>query len=102
MYLRRETKDVVIRVRTVGPLVSVRPDAELKLEAPARGLCGDILQRLEIALTLAGLQRWLYPYLLVSGDFNKIRVREVKIVPGNATREIVAKTKREVEAIETR
>lgn|SRR5437879_7196017 len=33
MYLRRETNDVVIRVRTVRPLVRVRPDAKLELKA---------------------------------------------------------------------
>jgi hypothetical protein len=41
-------------------------------------------------------------HLFVSGYFNEIRIGEVKIIPGNAPREIVTELKCEIEAIKTR
>jgi len=52
--LRRESGDVVVGVRAVCPLVGMGPDAELEVQAAARGFSGDEPEGFEVALALAG------------------------------------------------
>ncbi len=94
MRLRREAGDVVVGVRAVGPLVGVGPDAELEVHAAARGFGGDELEGFEVALAFAGLERGFDVDLLVAGDFDEVRVREVEVVAGDAAGEVVGEAER--------
>ncbi len=96
----REAEDVVVGVGTVGPLVGVGPDAELEVEAAASGFGGDVLEGFEIALALAGLERWVYTDGFVVGDVDEIGVGEVKVVAGNSAGKVVAEAESEIEAVE--
>ena len=95
-----EADDVVAGVWAIGPLVGVRPDAELEVHAAARGFGGDELESFEVTLTFAGLQRGLDVDLLVAGDLNEIGVGEVEVVASDAAGEVIAEAKGEGEAVE--
>src|SRR5579871_564868 len=51
-------------------------------------------------MAFSRLQRRFHDDLFVTGNLNKIRIREMKVIACNSAREIVAETKREVEPIE--
>ena len=53
----RQSFDMMLRVRTVSPLIGVRPDAELKIEPAQRGLIDNELQGFEVAIALGVVER---------------------------------------------
>jgi hypothetical protein len=97
--LRREAGDVVVGVRAVGPLVGVGPDAELEVQAAARGFGGDELEGFEVALALAGLERGLDVDLLVAGDLDQVGVGEVEVVAGDAAGEVPAEAQEKLKRL---
>src|SRR5580693_1781189 len=99
MRLRRESFDPVMRVRTVGPLISMGPKSQLELQPTGSCLSSDKTQHLKILFPLAGGKRGevLFSRLaakpdhayIVTRDLDEIGVREVKVVAGDTAREVV-------------
>src|SRR5690348_1678874 len=98
MGLRCEALNVVIGARAVSPLVRVRPQAELELQAATRGLFADEAQHFEIAVALGVVKR--HRADLVTRNVQQIWVGEVQIVSGDTAGKVVSQTQSEAEAIE--
>ena len=98
MGFRREALDVVMRARAVGPLVGMRPDAELELQPAPRGLLSDEVQRFQIALPLPILQR--HRADVITGHIEKVWIGEVQVISHHVAREIVAQSQRQAETVE--
>ena len=99
MGCRRQSFDVVLRARAVGPLISVSPESKLEIQAARRRLLDDETERLQITLPFAVVQR--YGADLAPGNIDQIRVGKMQIIAGDAPREIVAPAEGEAEAIES-
>src|SRR5215469_13242256 len=102
MRLRCETCNAVIRLRTVGPLVGLGPDAELEFQATTDSLRRDELQGFKIALALTRRERWLNGNSTVCREFDEVGVGKVEVVAGDTARKVIAEAEREVETIEAR
>src|SRR5690348_12978727 len=97
MSIWRKSFHVMIRMRTIRPLVCVSPYPELAFQ-PARGrFVGDELQHLQVLVPLAVAQR--RNSHVVPRHREKIRVYEMKIVAGNASRKVVPDTECQTEPV---
>ena len=88
----------VIRVGAVGPLVGVRPEAQLELEAAHGGLVADESQHFEIAVAL-GIRQAHGPDI-VTRDGNQEGVGEKEIGFGDGLTPVVAQPQGEAETVE--
>src|ERR1700722_19268932 len=109
MRLRGKTIDAVMSVRAIRPLIGMRPDSQLELQAARTGLGSNKTQHLEVFFPLfRGERRQVLlsrfigqpdnPHI-VSRYLHKIRVRKVEVVAGDAARKVVSKSKSKVKAI---
>ena len=97
MSFRCQPFHMMIGIRTVRPLVRMRPDPELTIKSSAGGLLGNEFQHLQILIPFRIAKR-NNPHL-VTRYFEKIRVREMKIIACYAARKIIAKTERKIESV---
>src|SRR4051794_31139481 len=98
MRFRRKSVYVMPGVRTVGPLVSMSPDAKLKIEAAQRRFLNDEFQRLQIAIALR-IVEWNRVHV-IAGHPQQVWIRKVQIIAHDFARKIVPKTESEAETVE--
>ena len=93
-----QTLDGVIRLGTVVPMISVAPDAQLKIDAAAGRFVADEFQHRQVFIAL--FIRQIHRANFVARHLQEKRIGEIKIRIANVGGEIVTQAEREVEAIE--
>ena len=96
--VRREPFDRLVRGRAVDPLVRVRPQAELDVQADRVRLLRQEPERRQVAFAL--LVGELRDADVVPGDGQQEGVGEVQVGVGHAPVEVVAEPEREAEPVE--
>src|SRR5205807_7858406 len=94
----RQPFDAVVCLRTVHPLIGVRPKVQLKMQAAPRCLVADESQLLEIPITLCRRQR--HSPNVVAGNSDHKWISEMEIGVAYVRREIIPEPQRQAEAIE--
>ena len=97
MVLGSQTFDRVVDVGAVGPLVGVRPEAKLEVQAAAGGLVADEAQHLQVAVAL-GIGQFGSADV-VARHRDEEGVGKVKIRVAQVRREVVAQTQRKAKRL---
>src|SRR5579872_5680280 len=111
--LGSKTLNVMVSVRTIGPFIRMGPDAELEMKAARAGFCRDEPQHLEVFVALLSWKRnwrwkpralWRcelqYAHIGITRNIDKIGIRQMQIIVGDAARKVILKPVCEREAIE--
>ena len=83
MVFARQAGDPVVCAGTVGPIVAVHPDAELKLEPARDGLFADEFEHFQVPVAL-GIRQF-GDADVVARNRQQERVREQKVGIGDIT-----------------
>jgi hypothetical protein len=111
--LLRQPFDAVIRMRAVGPLVSMRPESQLEVQPARGGLRGNEFQRLQVHLpfAIAELNRrgqhssvrssQLHHAHAVPRNVDQIWIGKVQVIARYAPGKVVLKPEREAKPVES-
>src|SRR3982751_1799590 len=89
----------MIGMRTIRPLVSVRPETDLTLQTVRSCLFRDELQSLEVLISFGIGQRRRAHF--VTGYVEQIRIGKVKVIARHVTREVITDPKVKAEAVDS-